>query len=274
MTYPTPPGPPIYEYPRRRYGLWIALAVAVVIIVVLAVLLVTQRGGDQSPAAQQTTASAPATTVAPLPTGAAPPAPPQSASMTCEGYTASVDESSQPGWHAAINRLGLAYAAPPDWTVAVCGTRTGWVQPCPEGQCVIRELGAVSTVANPTCPKQNLGIAGVTRSANPDIRAALDEEMQTVSPIYTRDGNAPNVEFAPIREFQIGPHPAVQVVATVRDIQTTECAGPGAYHSIVVTTVPGVEGSVVFVISLREGATVTPNANVINEMVATLKSPA
>lgn len=268
MTYPTPgPIPP----QRRTPWLWIALAVAVVIIVVLSAVLIAQNSGDE-PA----TATPAPSAIQPGPSDSI--QPPQSTnagpSMTCDGYTASVDETSQPGWHATINRYGLAYAAPPDWTVAACGVRTGWAQPCPEGQCVIRELGAVATVPNPACTKQNLAMAGVTGSKNPDLRAALDEEMQTVPAIYTRDQKTPNIEYAPVREFSIGAHPAVQMVATVRDIATTECTGPSAYHSVVVTTVPHVEGSVVFVISLREGSTVSPNPDVINEMVNTLKSPA
>jgi hypothetical protein len=194
--------------------------------------------------------------------------------MTCEGFTANVDPTSQPGWHAAINHFGLAYAAPPDWNVATCGVRMGWAKPCPQGQCVIREIGAVSTVPNPSCPKQNLAMAGVTGSKNPDIRAALDEESKTVPLIYTQNGQAPKVEFGPVREFTIGTHPAVQMVATVTDIATDSCTGPRAFHSMVVTTVPNVEGSVVFLISLREGAQVSPKPDVINAMVDTLRSPA
>ncbi|SEH91644.1 hypothetical protein SAMN04489835_5657 [Mycolicibacterium rutilum] len=283
MTYPTPgPIPPGHDYPgyhpgpqRRTPWLWIALAVAVVIIVVLSAVLIAQSK-DDAPTAAPPAAPAPSSAIQPGPSDSI--QPPQSTnagpSMTCDGYTASVDETSQPGWHATINRYGLAYAAPPDWTVAACGVRTGWAQPCPQGQCVIRELGAVATVPNPACTKQNLAIAGVTGSKNPDIRAALDEEMQTVAPIYTRDQKTPNIEYAPIREFAIGPHAAVQTVATVTGIATSECTGPSAFHSIVVTTVPNVEGSVVFVISLREGSTASPNSNIINEMVDTLRSPA
>jgi hypothetical protein len=55
---------------------------------------------------------------------------------------------------------------------------------------------------------------------------------------------------------------------------TTACTGPTALHSMVVTTVPHVEGSVVFLISLRQGANAKANPNVINEMVKSLRSPA
>ena len=150
----------------------------------------------------------------------------------------------------------------------------GWAKPCQEGQCVIRELGAVSTVANPACQKENLAMAGVASSKNPDIRAALDEESKTVPLIYTQGGKVPKVEFGPVREFNIGTHPAVQMVATVTDIAADACTGSSALHSMVVTTVPHVEGSVAFLISLRQGANVTANPTVIDEMVNTLRSPA
>jgi hypothetical protein len=273
---------PVHDYPGYQPGqkrptpwLWIALAVAVVIIVVLSAVVISQSkndGSDTSTPAAPTQSSAVLPVpqpgpVQPVPTNASP-------SMTCEGYTASVDTNSQPGWHATINRLGLAYAVPPDWSVAACGVRMGWAKPCPQGNCVIRDLGAVATVANPTCPKQNLAMAGVTQSKNPDIRAALDEESQAVAAIYTQDAKVPNVAFGPVREFNIGTHPAVQMVATVNDIATDNCNGPSAIHSMVVTTVPKVEGSVVFLISLRQGATVSPKPDVINSIVNTLRSPA
>jgi hypothetical protein len=194
--------------------------------------------------------------------------------MTCQGYTASVDANSQPGWHATIDRRGLAYAVPPEWAVAACGVRMGWAKPCPEGNCVIRDLGAVSTVANPSCPKQNLAMAGISGSKNADIRAALDEESKTVATIYTQNGHVPKVEYGPVREFTIGSHPAVQMVATVTDIATDACFGSSAFHSMVITTVPKVEGSVAFLISLRKGATVSPKPDAINGIVNTLRSPA
>jgi hypothetical protein len=258
--------------PRGNSWLWISLVIAAVIIVVLSAVVITQLkdGGTETSA---TTSPRPSTS-APQSTGAQPAPTNASPSMTCEGFTANVDPNSQPGWHATINHFGLAYAVPPDWTVAACGVRMGWAKPCPEGQCVIREIGAVATVANPSCPKQNLAMAGVTGSKNPDIRAALDEETKTVSLIYTQNNQAPKVEFAPVREFTIGTHPAVQTVATVTDIAADACNGSRAFHSMVVTTVPNVEGSVAFLISLREGVNVSPKPNVINTIVETLRSPA
>ena len=276
---------PVHDYPgyqpgRKRQTPWlgIALAVAVVIIVVLAAVVITQMKDKDSDSAAPTT-STPQSTVQALPQPNAPqpqtPIPTNAGpSMTCEGFTANIDPQSQPGWHATINHFGLAYAVPPDWTVAACGVRMGWAKPCPQGQCVIREIGAVSTVANPACTDQNLAMAGVTGSKNPDLRAALEEEMQTVPLIYSQDGVTPKVEYAPIREFTIGNHPAVQTVATVNDIPPTDCTGTSALHSMVVTTVPNVEGSVVFLISLRQGINATPKPDVINKIVATLQSPA
>ncbi|MGV0795073.1 hypothetical protein [Mycolicibacterium sp. XJ1819] len=273
------PGPmdPRHDYPgyvpgqkRRPPWLAIALGIAVVIIVVLSAVLITQFKND--PADEPAVA-------APTPTSEVRSAPPQGTgtteqSMTCEGYTANVDPGSQPGWHATVNRLGLAYAAPPDWSVAACGVRMGWAKPCPQGQCVVREIGAPATVANPACPKQNIAMAGVASSKNPDIGAALDEELATVPAIYEQNGQVPKVEYTPVRDFTIGDHPAVQRVATVTGIATDDCNGPTALHSMVVTTVPNVEGSVVFLISLREGVNATPKPDVINKMVDTLRSPA
>ncbi len=262
--------------PRRRTTwLWIALAVAAVIITVLSTVVVMQHNAKDSGTSAAAATASP-TTVAPTqPTAAQPPpAGASGSSMTCNGFTASVDPSSQPGWHATIDRLGLAYAVPPDWTVAECGVRMGWAKPCPQGQCVIRDLGAVATVANPACEKQNLAMAGVANSKNPDIRAALDEESATVPLIYTQNGKVPEVELGPVREFSIGGRPAVQMVATVKGIATDACNGPSAFHSMVITTVPNVEGSVAFVISLREGANVTPKADMIDKIVDTVRTPA
>lgn len=271
---PEPDQPP----PHRTTLLWVALAIAAVVIVVLSVVVVKQFSNENSGSPVPSSTAASATVRSdppPVPSG---PSGPNdgvvSSSMTCDGYTASVDEGSQPGWHAAINQFGLAYAAPPDWTVAACGVRSGWAKPCPAGQCVIRELGAVATVANPACPKQNLAMSGVTGSKNPDVKAALDEESTLVAPIYTQGQTVPRVEFGPVREFTIGTRPAVHLVATVTGIAADDCTGPNALHSMVVTTVPNVEGSVVFLISLREGTTASPKPDVIDEMVQTLRSPA
>jgi hypothetical protein len=288
LNHPTPgPIPPNRDYPGYQPGkqrgsnwLWISLVIAAVIIVVLSAVVITQLRNNKSETTA-TTAAPTSTTMqsSPPPGGqrsgtAQPPGGSGSPTMTCEGFTASVDASSQPGWHATINHLGLAYAAPPDWKVATCGVRMGWAKPCAEGQCVIRELGAVATVANPACPKQNLAMAGVTQSNNADIKAALDEESKTVPLIYTQGGKVPTVKFSEVRDFTIGDHPAVQMVATVNDIATDQCTGSSALHSMVVTTVPNVEGSVVFLISLRQGVNATPKADVINKMVDTLRSPA
>jgi hypothetical protein len=207
--------------------LWISLAIAVVINVVLSAVVITQLKNDKSDTPTQA-APSPTTQSAPQPSGTQqPPNGAAGQSMTCEGFTASVDAHSQPGWHATIDRRSLAYAVPPDWKVEACGVRMGWAKPCPDGQCVIREIGAVSTIANPACAKQNLAMAGIPESKNPDLRAALEEESTSVVTIYAQDGRVPNVE-----------------------------------------------GSVVFLISLRQGANATPKPGVINEIVKTLRSPA
>ncbi len=287
MNYPapgsTPPGGGYSGYqpgpPRRPTWLWVALAVAVVVIVVLAVVVVIQMRAGQpgtptsaAPPTGSTSVSAlPPSTVQPPSTGSARP-------MTCEGYAAQVDPGSRPGWQPTVGKRGLAYAAPPDWTVAACGVQIGWQKPCPDGQqgvCAVRAMSTASTLPDPQCESGNLAMAGVAGSQNPDIRAALEEESTTVPRIYTsQSGQVPEVELGPVREFAIGSHPAVQVVAKITGVATQGCTGPEALHSMVVTTVPNVEGSVVFLISLRQGAPGALSADVINEMVDTLKSPA
>ena len=283
LNYPMPgPTDPGHDYPgyepgqkRRTPWLGISLAIAVVIIVLLSAVVITQLKDDT---ADTTTPAAPQPSITQsVPQPGSTQQQPNSVAgqtMTCEGYTASVNASSQPGWHATVNRSGLAYAAPPDWAIAACGVRMGWAKPCPEGHCVVREMGAVASIANPSCKKENLAMAGVAASKNPDIRAALDEESKTVPIIYSaQGGQVPKVEYGPVREFRIGNRPAVQMVATVTDIATTPCTGTAAFHSMVVTTVPNVKGSVVFLISLREGLNHKPKPDVINKMVETLRSP-
>jgi hypothetical protein len=135
-------------------------------------------------------------------------------------------------------------------------------------------MSAAATFPDPSCESGNLAMAGVAGSKNPDIRSALDEESATVPKIYaSQSGVAPTVELAPVTEFAIGSHPAVQMIAKVTGIAAEGCTGPEALHSMVVTTVPNVEGSVVFLISLRQGAAGAPGPDVIDEMVATLRSP-
>lgn len=136
-------------------------------------------------------------------------------------------------------------------------------------------MSTVSTLADSSCVGGNFAMAGVAGSKNSDIRAALEDEAKTVPIIYTGlSDTAPKVDFGPVREFSIGTHPAVQTVATVTNIKTPGCTGPSALHSIVATTVPNVEGTVIFLISLRQGRSGAPDPNVINEMVDTLRSPA
>ena len=278
--------PPGGDYPgyrprpqRRTTWLWISLAIAVAIIVVLSAVVITQLTGKKSdtstpaaPPQSSTVQSGQPSSTQQRTSGAARP------TMTCEGYTAQLDPGSPTGWQPAVGQRGLAYAVPPNWTVAPCGTRMGWQKPCPEGQqgvCAMRTFGTASTLADPSCEKGNFAMSGVAGSKNPDIRAALDEESKTVPIIYTSHiGQVPKVEFGPVREFNIGPHPAVQMVATVSDIAPDACAGPEVLHSMVVTTVPNVQGSVVFLISLRQGAPDAPNPDVINAIVKTLRSPA
>ncbi len=77
-----------------------------------------------------------------------------------------------------------------------------------------------------------------------------------------------------LREFNIGSHPAVQMVATVTDIATDACNGPvGVSHHGHHHGTPKVEGSVAFLISLRGGRERLTKPDVINSIVNTLRKP-
>ncbi|MCZ8379199.1 hypothetical protein O6P37_10025 [Mycobacterium sp. CPCC 205372] len=274
---------PVHDYPANQPGqnrptpwLWIALTIAVVIIVVLAAIVISQNRDNTLGSAKTAAPSSARESATPSSTQS--PSARTAKAMTCEGYTAQVDPGSQPGWQPTVGKRGLAYAVPPEWAVGGCGVQIGWQAACPAGQqgvCAARAMGSVATLRDPACLDGNLAMAGVAGSQNPDIRVALDNEIKTVPTIYAGiSGSKPKVDFGPVREFTIGTHPAVQMVAKVTDIRTPGCTGPEALHSMVVTTVPNVEGSVVFLISLRQGAPGAPNRELIDDMVRTLRSPA
>lgn len=85
-----------------------------------------------------------------------------------------------------------------------------------------------------------------------DINDAVRDEAALVADIYTSDsGHVPTVQLSPPRQLTVGGAPAVQIVASVTNIATSNCVGPTAIHSMVATTVPGQQGCVLFVISLR-----------------------
>ena len=152
---------------------------------------------------------------APQPSGTQPPAQTNNASpsMTCEGYTANVDEGSQPGWHATINHFGLAYAVPPDWNVGACGVRMGWAQPCPEGQCVIREDRRGRHDRQPCVPQAESrdGRRHQIEESGHQGRAGRGIEDGTGHLLRERAAQPPKVDFTPVRDFTIGTHPAVQI---------------------------------------------------------------
>lgn len=50
------------------------------------------------------------------------------------------------------------------------------------------------------------------------------------------------------------------MIATVTGIKADACTGPSALHSMVATTVPGQDGTVLFVISLEQGIDGAPDS--------------
>jgi hypothetical protein len=98
------------------------------------------------------------------------------------------------------------------------------------------------------------------------------DEATLVDAIYTSDsGHKPSVSLSPPRSFTVGGTPAVQIVATVTDIETNACTGSSALHSMLATTVPGIEGTVVFVVSLQQAYPGAPDRGVLERMVITLR---
>ena len=135
-------------------------------------------------------------------------------------------------------------------------------------------MSGAASLEDPKCPKTSRAVAGLPGAKNTgDINAALQSEAALVKDIYTSsDGNhAPTVSLTPTRNLTVGGAPAVQILATVTDIQADDCTAPSALHSMIATTVPGQEGCVLFVISLEQGYPGAPDPSVLDTMVNSLR---
>ncbi len=309
MSYPPqgypPPGWNQYGAPPPQYGgpppggsrrwVWILLASAAVLTVVAVVVAaVVGVGDDTSVTTAATTTGAPgtdyqepSTTATPTttPTTTTPtttaPAPTSSPGPTtgesfCGEFSTGPGPATPAGWRTAVGPRGLAYDVPPDWEVMDCGSLVGWEKPCadgPFGFCPVRMMSGASTLETPQCLRNPVAMAGLPGAKNTtDINEAVKFESDLVKDIYTSsDGHVPAVSFSAPKNLTVGGAPAVQVVATVTDIEAQECVGPTALHSMVATKVPGQEGTVLFVISLAQGIAGVPAPAIIDQMVATLR---
>jgi hypothetical protein len=269
----------------------LAAAVVVTVAVVVAGLLMSgSDGGSSTLNAQTTTASelttattttAPTTTSRTTPTTTPVTPPPTSAATaTCDRYSAGPAPQTPEGWKQVVGPRGLAYDVPPEWEVNKCTSLVGWEKKCdggPFGYCPIRSMSGSASLDNSTCLDQLRAVTGLPGAKNTsNINDAVNAEAALVKDIYTSDDgkHAPTVSLGSPRELTVNGRPAVQVVATVTDIQSDDCTGPAALHSMVATTVSGQEGSVLFVISLEQGYPGAPDPSLIDTMVGTLRRAA
>ncbi len=294
-------GPPNQFAPPPRNGggrwVWVLMASAVVVTVAVVVAGLLLSGSDDSSGgvAQTATSTAPqdqspsstTTTTAPSTTSSAPPtttttttsAPPTAApgSAICEGFTAGPGAQTPAGWKPVVGPRGLAYDVPPDWVVEKCGVLVGWEKKCddgPFGYCPVRTMSGAASLENKTCLHQVRGMAGLPGASNaPDIDEAVKIESGLVKDIYTSsDGkHVPTVSLSAPKNITVDGAPAVQVIATVTDIQSDDCTAPSALHSMVATQGPLQEGPVLFVISLEQGYPGAPDPSVIDQMVSSLR---
>lgn len=275
--------PPLEGGRRRNRKPLIISAIAMVLIVALGVVLALTLGsGDDESTASEATTSAATTTTTTTPTASEIFAPPPAGTLTidgvCEGFSGAATSQTPAGWSTVVSKRGLVYDVPPAWEVNTCSTLVGWEKACddgPFGYCPIRTMSGSADLAdpNPTC-KGGLAVSGVPASTDiSDIHAAVQAEARLVPDIYSSDdGVAPAVSLSTPRNLTVAGRPAVQVVATVTGMPVDdECSAPSALHSMVATTVPGQEGTVLFVVALDQGRPGALDAGVIDQMVATLR---
>ncbi|MEE3852098.1 hypothetical protein VZC37_17280 [Gordonia sp. LSe1-13] len=180
------------------------------------------------------------------------------------------------GWLTVAGQRHLAYDVPPDWRVASCQTLVGWESPCPDGPfgyCPVRTMSGAAFLETSQCPDDWAGISGLPGAKDaPDIDSAIRAESALVESIYTSEsGHVPDVALSEPRHFTVSGSPAVHILATVTDIEATDCDGDTALHSMVATTVPDQPGAVLFVISLPQGMPGAAESGVIHQMVSTLR---
>ncbi|MDF3284735.1 hypothetical protein [Gordonia sp. N1V] len=267
-------GPPRGGGSGKALAVIAAGVILIVVVAVAAVVLVvrsTHDDHDTSASAAQSSSVLPSTTT-PTPSGS--PSTTAPAAAQCPPATAAPDTPA--GWRTVAGKRGLAYDVPPNWTVASCGTLVGWEKRCndgPFGYCAIRTMSGAATLDAPGCGDNSVGVSGLPGASNTtDINEAVRDEAALVADIYTSDsGHVPTVQLSPPRQLTVGGAPAVQVVASVSNIATSNCVGPTAIHSMVATTVPGQQGCVLFVISAPQGVPDAVSPAVVTEMVSTLR---
>ena len=180
------------------------------------------------------------------------------------------------GWQPVSSPVGLAYDVPADWTVSDCSTMLGWEKYCPDGPfgtCPIEVMNGTAELEASLCPKDWRAVSGLdSQNDTDDIGREARTKSRLVSDIYTSEsGRRPTVSFGEPRTLIVDGTPAVEIRATVTDIERDECHGRSALHSVVATTVPGEKGTIVFVVSLDQGYPGAPDPGLINQLIGTLR---
>lgn len=275
------------EPPSRKWRVIALTALSVVVLVATGALLWGLGGTDSETtgAVASTTGAVASTTGAgvsstPQATTSEPLFPSTSVSVPPRGSNACLGKAAPntpTGWQTVEAKRGLSYDVPGNWEVSSCGTLIGWEKKCPDGPfgyCPIRTMSGAASLDNPKCAKSSLAVSGVPGSSDiSDINQSVNAEATKVADIYTsEDGQLPAVSLSSPKSLTVSGRPAVQVIATVTGIKADACTGPSALHSMVATTVPGQDGTVLFVISLEQGIDGAPDAGVIDRMVASLRT--
>jgi hypothetical protein len=264
---PGPPPPPGGPPPGKRTWLWISLALAALLIVVSAGLVWTVRTMTSRTSAPTDTS----TIAAPPPPFFAPP--PMSAPICPPAVAGPLTPT---GWQPVSSPVGLAYDVPADWTVSDCSTMLGWEKYCPDGPfgtCPVEVLSGTAQLDVPLCPKDWRAVSGLdSQYDTDDIGREARAKSSLVEDIYTSEsGRRPTVSPSQPRTLIVDGTPAVELLATVTDIEHDECHGPSALHSVVATTVPGAKGVVVFVVSIGQGYPGAPDPGLIDQIIGTLR---
>ncbi len=280
--YPMHPpggGPPPPNNPRWLVLIIVAV-VAVVSVAAVAIWKLSDSDGATTAAPTSTTAVtvSPATTTtatSPPSTTSSPPTKPLSS--TCDEHGAGPGPQTPAGWATVNTPRGLVYDVPPEWVIKSCSTLIGWEKPCddgPFGYCPIRTMSGAAELPDPLCESGQFAVTGAPGASNAnDIDEAVRLESGLVADIFTSaDGVVPTVSLSEPRHLSIGDTPAVEIVATVSGVDSGGCAdSPGGLHVMVATTVPDQPGSVLFVVSMRQGGPDDPDPALTEQLVGTLR---
>ncbi|MFZ2178377.1 MAG: hypothetical protein WAW17_30995 [Rhodococcus sp. (in: high G+C Gram-positive bacteria)] len=173
------------------------------------------------------------------------------------------------GWQPVAAKRGLTYDVPPDWNVYSPGTLIGWEND--EGP--IRTMSGASELKSVACSEHSRALAGVAGSGTVDLTAAAQADAAAVESIFTSEsGRVPEVILSAPREFSVSGHPAVEISATVRNIEQEDgCTAPSARYTVITTTSETEPDTVVFIVTTDQGVSDAPDTGLAAKIVSTLR---